>query len=174
MKADPEITSGAKAAAPAQPERELRINLWRDNVVMFEGTAAQLQAEGVIPDELEWPRAAADANWEAGGFDYSLCRCRPAGHKGPMSSWLALDNWRIRIGVIGRDYRWGIRRSLERKAEELRADYYRHTTAGAREWEANWRRYWQTVEDKRFQKFKALIPGLIPPKRGRKPRQSAA
>lgn len=87
-----------------------------------------------------------------------------------MRSWLEVDNWFLRVSVTGRGYHWRTRKGLERKAEALRAEQHRHTAAGAREWDAAWRRYWQTVEDKRFQAFKNLVPGLVPPKRGRKPK----
>lgn len=75
--------------------------------------------------------------------------------------------------LTGRDYHWRTRRALERKTEELRAEYYRHTTEVSREWSANWSRYWKAHEDKAFQAFKSLIPGLVPPKRGRKPKSQA-
>lgn len=162
----------AHTAAPTPPEAapELHIEIWLDDWAAYTGTAAQLQAEGLIPDSFEWPRAAANKSWEAGGFSYSLRRARPEGHKGPMRSWLDLDNWYLRVSVIGRDWHWHTRRRLERKAEALRAEYHSHTAAGAREWDAAWRRYCQTLEDKRFQAFKSLVPGLVPPKRGRKPK----
>jgi hypothetical protein len=155
---------------PTDTAPELRIEIWPDDWAQYTGTAAQLQAEGLIPDGFEWPQAAADKRWEANGFDYWLRRTRPDGHKGPMRSWLEVDNWFLRVSVTGRDYHWRTRRGLERKAEALRAEYHRHTAAGAREWEAAWHRYWQTVKDKRFQAFKALVPGLVAPKRGRKPK----
>jgi hypothetical protein len=151
-----------------QAERELHIEMWLDEHVQFEGTAAQLQAEGLIPDGIEWPRGAGDLRWEANGFTYWLRRTRPVGHKGPMRSWLVMDNWFVRIEVTGRDYGWRTRRYLERKAEELRAEYHHYTAAGSAEWHAKCDRYWATVDDRKFQAFKALIPGLVPPKRGRK------
>ena len=155
-------------APPAAPE--LRIEIFPDVWVQYVGTAAQIQGEGLIPADFEWPRAAANKRWEACGFAFWLRRFRPDNHKGPMRSWLELDNWLLRVSVAGRDCHWHARRSLERKAEALRAEYHRHTPEGAREWEAAWDRYWQTVKDQRFQAFKALVPGLVPPKRGRKPK----
>ncbi len=163
-------TAHTAAPTPTDPAPELRIEIWPDDWAQYTGTAAQLQAEGLIPDGFEWPKAAADQCWEAHGFDYWLRRTRPDGHKGPMRSWLEVDNWLLRVSVTGRDYHWRTRKGLERKAEALRAEYHRHTAAGAREWDAAWRSYWQTVEDKRFQAFKNLVPGLVPPKRGRKPK----
>lgn len=167
----------AQATTPTQPdtppspgERELIIDVRRDDWVQYEGTAAQLIAEGLIPEGFEWPRAAAEARWQANGFDYWLRRIRPAGHKGPMRSWLELDNWFIRVEVTGRDCHWHIRQRLKRQAEDLALAIHRHTAAGAAEWNAHWDRYCATVRDKGFQAFKEKVPGLIPPKRGRKPK----
>lgn len=168
-----QLNSADPAATPDLGERDLIIDVRRDDWVQYEGTAAQLVAEGLIPKDFEWPRAAADKRWEANGFDYWLRRTRPEGHKGPMRSWLELDNWFIRVEVTGRDYHWRTRQSLKRQAEELAAAYHRHTAAGSAEWNANWKRYWATVEDKAFQAFKAKIPGLIPQKRGRKPKSAS-
>ena len=169
----PNPVSASLASVPSAPpaERELIIDVnpeW--GWVQYEGTRAQLEDEGLIPDRFEWPRAAGDVRWEANGFDYWLRRTRPDGHKGPMSSWWELDNWSVRVRVIGRDHAWLARRNLERRADALRAEFHRQTVAGQRERDANWKRYWATVDDKAFQEFKARIPGLIPPKRGRKPK----
>ena len=166
MKVGSEVSSTSSPTPSAVPE--LKIEIWLDNWAEYIGTAAQLQAEGLIPDGFKWPQAAADQNWAAGGFDYWLRRTRPDGHKGPMRSWMEVDNWFVRVRVTGRDASWITRRGLERKAEALRAEFHRHTAAGAREWDAVWRRYWQAETDKHFQKFKTLIPGLVKPKRGRK------
>lgn len=161
-----ETVTPKTAAQPA--ERELLIEIWCDKWAHFEGTAAQLIAEGLIPDGFEWPQAAASKRWESNGFKYWVNRTRPKNHKGPMRSWLELDNWFIRIYVAGRDHRWCTQRRLERMAEALRAEVYRHTPAGLREWSATLDRYRSARRDEAFQSFKALIPGLVPPKRGRK------
>jgi hypothetical protein len=167
------LAGAVPASATALGARELIITLFPDDYVQYEGTAAQLVAEGLIPEDFEWPRAAADRRWEANGFDCWLRRTRPAGHKGPMRSWLEMDNWFIRVAVTGRDGQWVTRRRLERKVEELRAMERRCTAAGSAEWRANWERYLAAGSDKKFQSFKAMIPGLIPPKRGRKPEATA-
>ena len=153
--------------------RELTITIWRDWSARFEGSAAQLIAEGLIPEGFEWPqRGATSKSWQATGFNYRLRRCRPPGHRGPMRSWLEIDNWCVSVEVIGRDFAWRTRRELERKTEELRAEYYRHTAAGSREWDANWNRYLAALSDPEFQAFKSLTPGLVPPRRGRKPKEA--
>lgn len=167
------LTSGARAAPittlpVAGTEPELQIELWRDEMAVFTGTSAQLQAEGLIPDGLEWPKAAAHMRWEAGGLSYWLRRTRPEGHRGPMSSWLELDSWSLQTRAAGSDYRQHQLRGLERKAKALLAEYHRHTAAGAQEWNAAFLRYCKILEDERYQAFKRLVPGLVPPKRGHK------
>jgi len=157
---------------PALAERELQITIWPDESTKFEGSAAQLVAEGIIAKGFKWPRAAALERWEANGFDYWLSRARPQGWKGSMKTWLEVDNWVVHIRVAGRDYFERNRLKLVRKSAELqaelRAECRRRPPAGLREWETKWSHYFDARDDKAFQAFKALIPGLIPPKRGRK------
>ncbi len=166
-------TSPVQQVTNQPAERELKIQIWQDEYAEFEGTAAQLVAEGLIPDGFKWPRAAADVRWEANGFSYWLRRTRPEGHKGPMRSWLGMDHWFVRVYVTGRDREWHANREVQLKAEELRAVIRSHTVEGEREERANSARYWKAHDDKAFQAFKRLIPGLVPPKRGRKPKSSA-
>jgi len=155
-------------------ERELTIVVSRDEWVEYKGTAAQLIAEGVIPEGFEWPRADAIHCWDANGFHYWVRRTRPEGHKGPMRSWFELDNWFMRVKVTGRDWEWSCRRVIERKAQELQDEIYRQSPAGRRVQNASWRAYLKAYEDESFQAFKNLVPGLVPPKRGRKPKTTAA
>lgn len=154
--------------------KELRIIIERDVRAEFEGTAAQLTDEGLIPEGFEWPIGVVSRHWTASGYTYWLRRIRPTGHKGPMRSWLELDNWFVRIEVEGRDARWLVRRNLERQVEELEETIRRQTRAGLAETEARLRRYWAAQDDKAFQSFKALIPGVIPVKRARKSKSNAA
>lgn len=156
------------ATTPALAERELHITIWYDDYAQFEGSAAQLVAEGIIPEDFKWPSAATDTRWEANGFKYWLRRTRPEGWKGSMKSWSEVDNWFIRIEVSGRDHTERNRMGLKRKAVELQAEFHLSTPAGQREHYARCRRYFDAHDDKAFQAFKALIPGLIPAKRGRK------
>lgn len=155
-------------AAHAAPE--LTIEIWRDEFFSYTATAAELVAEGLIPEGFVWPRAAERRTWQAGGFDYWLQRTRPEGHKGKPSSWWTLDNWTLRVCVTGRDYWWRARKQLERRAEELRQDWRRLTPQGQAEWTRNYKRYQAAETDPAFQTFKALVPGLAPAKRGRKPK----
>lgn len=154
-------------------DTDLRIEIWRDTFAQYTGTTARLQAEGLIPKDFEWPRAAVDKRWQAGGFDYWLRRTRPKGHKGPMRSWLEVDNWSIRVEVTGRGHHWLTYQCLKRQAEELVAACHRQTAAGSAERSAAWRRYWATVEDMKFQAFRSIV---IPERKkpGRKPKNATA
>lgn len=57
----------------------------------YEGTRAQLEAEGVIPAGTEWPQHRNTAQWEDGRVRWSLSRTRPNGMKGPMRLWTTGD-----------------------------------------------------------------------------------
>jgi hypothetical protein len=60
-------------------------------------------------------------------------------------------------------------RSLERRADQLRAAFHQQTPEGRREWNALCNRSMAAVSDKAFQTFKAIfIPE--PKKPGRKPK----
>lgn len=161
------------AGAMLLGERELIISVFPDGWLHYEGTAAQLVFEGLIPADFVWPRSAANESWEANGFTYSLRRCRPADHKGPMRSWLELDNWFVRIDVSDRYVHWHARRRLELQAEKMRAAYHQLTVAGQRESDAKRARYWQAQRDKAFQAFKSIVvpAGQRP---SRKPKSTAA
>ena len=115
------------ATPPALGERELHITIWHDEFARLEGSAAQLVAEGFIPEGFEWPRARVDSQWEANGFDYWLRRTRPEGWKGSMKSWSEVDNWFIRITVTGRDYIERSRLALVRESAVLQGEFRRHT-----------------------------------------------
>ena len=160
------------ATTPSVGERELIIDARRDDWVRYEGTAAQLIAEGVIPEGLEWPRATAHDRWEANGFEYWLRRARPQGHKGPMRSWLEMDNWVIQINVSGRDHQWHTRQRLKRQSEELAAAYHHESAAGQREFSTNFNLYLKARDDKAFQTFKSTYI-LERKKPGRKPNAAA-
>lgn len=106
----PGVTPATGIEAAPTPERELNIDIWPDHFAFYDGTADQLQAEGLIPAGFEWPRGRDSKDWEDGKFKYGLRRMRPDGHNGPMRSWLELDNWRLRVSVVGRDRHWYARR----------------------------------------------------------------
>lgn len=146
---------------------ELKIDIWLDMWTRFEGTAAQLQDEGLIPQEFEWPRENAEASWESRGCSFDLRRVRPKGHRGPRKSWLELDNWAVTVKPTDRGgYGTYPMRCLNRKAEDLKNEYRRLAAEGSAEWHAHWKSYWAALGDRKFQDFKALVPGLAPRRSG--------
>jgi hypothetical protein len=62
----------------------------------WEGSSAQLIAEGLIPNGFEWPQRDRPKCWTADGLDYYLSRRRPAGMKGPKRLWVEGDYWALR------------------------------------------------------------------------------
>lgn len=170
--ADSKHTGACSAAAPtdfACPDecalrviiRPLRLDFWE-----FEGTRAELEGEGVIPPDTDWPEGAQGHRWEAGRFQYWLRRIRPEGLKGPMKLWTSGDWWCLRCHLIGGP---GVaaRRILD-KRRELAAEIYRQSPAWERAWQTEYARSVAAEKDKAFQAFKTLIPGLVPPPRVRR------
>ena len=150
--------------APDRGGRELHIAVWPGYCADYHGTRAQLEAEGLIPDPIEWPHAALGQRWQSGEWAFWLKRTRPAGMKGPMKLWVSGDWWCVR--VTRAHVRFDLHADdIRRKRAALRAALHQQSARGQVEWEAAWKRYRETVEDKRFQAFKRLIPGLVPPKR---------
>ena len=98
---------------------------------------------------------------------YVLRRTRPEGHKGAMRTWLALDHWAL---FIEPSPRWRRHRRLEKLADAFQTEVYRQSDAWAKECNAMTKLLMYAERDEKFQAFKALVPGLIPQKRGRKPK----
>ena len=142
--------------------RPYKMDFWE-----YEGSRAQLEAEGVIPSTTEWPEGAENLYWNDSCFQWSLGRTRPEGLKGPMALWTNGDWWNLRCSDLHN--RSDARRILEIR-RKLADELYRQSPAGRREWDAAHGRYMKAQHDQDFQAFKAMIPGLTPPKRGRKPK----
>lgn len=73
-------------------------------LVNYEGTAAQLEAEGLIPSGFEWPCHVGPIAWESDGFTYRLVRMRPRSFEGSKRAWLAaaatVDHWQLSVRSI--------------------------------------------------------------------------
>ena len=145
--------------------RPYNLDFWE-----FEGTRAQLEAEGVIPTDVVWPEGDQLYRWESGRSKFWLRRTRPDGIKGPKKVWTSGDWWCVRCDY---DYALnGAARAVLQKERELAAVLHRHSPSGQREWEMAWNRYWRAHEDKAFQAFKAIfVPQRKKP--GRKPKTSS-
>lgn len=130
----------------------------------YQGTRAQLEAEAVIPEGTDWPDGDTSIKWQAGPFDYDLRRKRPEGMKGPKKVWVEGDWWVLRWEPSNLPpYP---EREIKLKAQELADAIYRRSAKGEAERSVMWDCYWKSVHDEKFQAFKALVPGLIRPKRG--------
>ena len=170
-----ETQHSAQAAYDSHVEREMKIEVrpygW--DMWQFQGTRAQLEAEGVIPAATEWP-ASGDRwiEWTAGRLRYRLNRRRPEWLKGPKKLWINGDWWSLRCEPIK-----VLDLPQQRVADAARAlerQLYLQSPAGRRATHEQLRRVWKASDDAAFQSFKALVPGLIPPRRGRRPGRTQA
>ena len=163
-----ETEHSPQGAHDSQGEREQRIDLrpfgWRRWDI--EGTRAQLEADGAIPPGTQWPAGVRRLTWTAGPLEFELRRTRPAGMKGPMRLWVEGDWWLLVCTQVEREH--PVQTEADNVRRELERLTYLQSPAGQREHSEQWRRYWKARDDKAFQSFKALIPGLNPPRRGRR------
>lgn len=126
----------------------------------YEGTRAQLEAEGVIPADLQWPlpeHGRHAVHWELGRQRFTLCRTRPADLKGPMSAWIRGDWWELRCDLLGAPS-YMEQQLLDAKRELARAQY-RQSPEGQRAFDAHWARYWPAQKDAAFQ---AMLRRIVP------------
>lgn len=154
---------------------EMRIIIYQCDVwehAEFIGTSKHLIEEGLIPNNLEWPKGRDRRRWEAGKNAFYLQREKPNGHKGPPRTWIEVDNWLLRIEVKGRNGIETARRVIERKAQALKKEAYKLTTEGQKKREEEWRKYYASLCDRDFQVFKSKLPALNQPKRQRKAKAS--
>lgn len=165
--------SAHPAATPTTtPERELKIHIYKRSFEFweYEGTRAQLEAEGVIPPSTEWPQGKRVLYWNQGRLRFWLGRARPDGVKGPMSVWASGDWWFVRCDIpddIANPGGWRI----QQKARELAQEIHAQTPAGRREWNERFNRYWAAQKDAGFQAFKTtFIPQRKKPGRPAKTR----
>ena len=170
--AHPRAASAHPAATPTTtPERELKIHIYKRSFEFweYEGTRAQLEAEGVIPPSIEWPQGKQPLFWNQGGLRFWLQRARPEGTKGPMSVWASGDWWRLRCDtphdIHCADWR------IKQKARELAQAIYDQSPQGQRQWRELFNRYWAAQKDAGFQAFKTtFIPQPKKPGRPAKTR----
>jgi len=160
------------ANAPIVVPTELVVILNPHNLGFSEfiGTRAMLEAEGIIPDGTKWPEGYNDLRWQDGKFNFWLRRQRPEGVKGPRRDFAECDWWCVRWELTNRPS-LGEHKILL-KAQALKNEIYRQSAEGQAEWIKNWNRHNETTKDEKFQAFKALIPGLVRPKRGRCPKHA--
>lgn len=140
------------------------------DIAEYQGTRAALESEGVIPAGTKWPEGFDSLDWEDDRLRYCLCRERPEGAKGPRKQFLNVDWWTLRFDPLKTES--FEMRIIKRKSKELADIIYSQSAKGRAEHGKQWNCYWEAKSDERFQAFKALIPGIIRPKRGRKPKEA--
>lgn len=151
--------------APVPLPSELIISMKYAGLAKYQGTRAMLEAEGIIPANTKWPEGFDDLWWDDGKYRYWMSRQRPDGAKGPRKLFVTVDWWSVRQQLIA-DHRVAL--ELERKKRELAEYAYRNSARGQEEWHRQFNSYMAACADEKFRAFKALIPGLIQPKRGRR------
>lgn len=142
------------------------------DIAEYQGTRAALEAEGVIPAGTKWPEGFSDLYWEDDRLRYWLRRKRPEGAKGQRKQFLEVDWWMLRFDPLKTES--FEMRIIQRKSKELADTIYSQSAEGRAEHSKQWNCYWEAERDEKFQAFKALIPGIIRPKRGRKPKEAEA
>jgi hypothetical protein len=140
---------------PGLTECELTIDIWPGYSAEYRGTAAALQAEGLVPEGFEWPPLTDGRRWSSGPLWFWLRRTRPEGHKGPLRSWRTLDSWAITVTT------YDATRQGPPSREPRRQAGHPDTPRRARAARA----------DPAFQRFRGLIPGLPAPRHSRRAAQ---
>lgn len=153
------------AAAGLELSTEIIVRTPYSDIAEYQGTRAALEAEGVIPVGTKWPKDFNELHWEDDGFRYWMRRERPEGAKGPRKQLVNVDWWMLRFVPLNRPSPPEM--AIMRKIKALNDEIYRQSAKGRAEYNELLRRYCMATDDERFQAFKALVPGLIPPKRGR-------
>ncbi|PRX32232.1 hypothetical protein B0G75_104253 [Paraburkholderia sp. BL18I3N2] len=150
---------------------ELTILLRPSDIAMavYVGTRAQLEGEGVIPPGTEWPTGFASVCWQANGIDFCLKRERPEGAKGRQREFVECDNWWLR--VTNPRLNWPDE-SIRLQYMKLGRLLYQRTQEGIAALNRQHEMYWSARRDEKYQAFKALIPGLVPPPRKRRNRRT--
>ena len=155
------------AAAGLDLTQEIIVCTPYDDIVEYQGTRAALEAEGSIPAGTQWPEGFKDLEWTAGQTRYWLRRQIPKGAKGPRKQVIDGDWWRLRCDPL--NAKTVDERIVERKEKELADTIHRRSPEGSAEWNREYLRFTEAESDFAFQSFKSLIPGLVKPKRGRRP-----
>ncbi|WP_157652796.1 hypothetical protein [Burkholderia ubonensis] len=162
------ITDAQRAAEPVT-EREMVIEWQKGYYFQYQGSRAQLEAEGIVPGGLEWPTGRNYATWRRGEQRFGLRRCKLPGAKQKVAEWESGDWWCVHVG---KDH--ALDPEVVEQIMKLRAMVHARTPQGKAELAEQWQRIDAAYRDEKFQAFKALIPGLAPVSRKRSDRRPKA
>lgn len=163
-------TASLGAAAPVSGADALIVDVSPDTGwLAYRGTRAQLEAEGLIPSDFQWPEAYNRTSWFAGVNAFRLVRTRPALAKGSRKQMATNDYWSLRISMrhepVGHHYT----RDIWRQAEALKLAIYRATPAGIAAAELEMRCILAAKNDQVFQSvLAACLPATRKTSRGAK------
>lgn len=169
------IAQSAIARRPAAAGLDLNQELIVTSVVEqalaeYQGTRAAIEAEGIIPEGMLWPIGFENIYWKSEGLRFWLARFRPEGIKGSRAELSDMDWWMLRINPLEFvDYS---KLHLRLKARELVEAIYYASDEGRAQSLLRMQRYEAAQDDRGWQVFKNLIPGIRRPPRGR-PSRSA-
>lgn len=150
-----------EATQPNACTAELRIELQpRASTARMFGTRAALEAEGLVPPDVQWPQGRRLAKWQAGPFQWTLSRARPEGLKGPQSQWIHGDWWVLASRPA--DTTMYFDRRMQLMQAEMLYEWRRRTWGGHCDRAAHRQAYCAARGDADFQRFKA---GVLPPSR---------
>ncbi|CAE6835357.1 hypothetical protein [Paraburkholderia domus] len=163
----PHLSSlGLSEAIPTESakrdERELEIEIVRDQKARYYGSRAQLEDEGIVPEGTEWPSGRESLRWYVGELEFWLRRCRPRDMKGPAKLWMEGDFWFLHISRFGEGCTdWDVRRHQRALKEAIywASEQGRHHAMDTIE------RSIEADADQDFQAFMAKLSTLTPPER---------
>ncbi len=136
---------------------DLVVRIAPRDAVRWEGSRAQLEAEGLIPCECQRPLGTDKKYWLVDGFRFTLCRNRPEGMKGPKRSWIDGDNWLLHRELSdAHGVGWRTALTYERQCA-LEAEIFRESPGGL---QLSNRAVWAML-DQRFQVFLSTMPGAL-------------
>lgn len=153
---------GAKSASTNTPE--LAIRYYPGSWIRYSGTRAQLETEGLVPCELQWPCRAATKQWRDGRHEFTLQRARQPGARN--APWAEGNYWDLTIWLsAGR--RSPLELAIIEKEMAVRALRHANSSEGRRESEVRYAAVQRANADTAFQAFKSLAFALVPPQGGR-------
>ncbi len=134
-----------------------------EGLAEYRGTRAAIEAEGVVPADIQWPKEYDLVRWESGPLRFLLQRHRPEGVKGSRRQLATVDWWHLRWEY--QSYEQSNLLSLKRKEQRLRRDLYLCSNEGRREISEHVSRYLKAIDDEKYRSFKSRIPALAKRKR---------
>ena len=149
---------------------DLQISIVPRAYTSYQGTAAQLIAEGLIPEGFKWPSGTNRVTVTVGTFEHWIFRTRPEGHKGPMSSWISGDCWHLRRELANQQ-RDGYREAdIYAKTRELADTINR----GTLEWSRTCHKAFAARNDAKYMAFRTHLMGDLAPRRRGRPAKSGS